>query len=281
MTSEEKTDAVATTEEKTDAVAVWKPKEFKGNDLLPLDAATDLTVEGIPELIGRENVDPDDLIVPTLALLHGTSDAVTDGVEGAVPGRFMHTGSEEVLDEGHLRVIIVHHHKGNALFPKEDERYKDLETCISPDQVEGTVYGACEECRKCLDWDDENNKPPLGAQVHHFVAMTSLGPVIIRFSRSSYKAANKWLSAWTSTKKYMWTHPTVIRVVQGTKTMATGDPKKYFMLQMAWQTTEKVPAELQLAAYELYKNVRDKHESGHLKSTDEEASGDGDFDIDP
>lgn len=255
---------------KDDAVAVWEPKKFPGNDLLPMDQCSAVeAVEGVPELVGRDHVDPDDLVLPALNLLHGTSSAVTDGVEGAVPGRFMHTGTEEVLPEGNIRLILAHHHKGNALFPKEGERYAGIETCISPDGVEGTVYGACEECRKCLDWDNDNNQPPLGAEVHHFVGFTSMGPVMLRFSRSSYKAANKFISSWMTSRKNLWAHPVVVRVVQGDKTLPTGKVTKFFTLQMAWQVTEKVPAELQLAAYELYKSVAQKHETGNLKSQDE------------
>jgi hypothetical protein len=267
--------------EPTTEVAVWKPKEFAGNDLLPLDEGSAIAViEGIPELVGRDHVDPDDLVLPALNLLHGTSEAVTSGVEGAAPGLFMHTGTEEVLEEGPLRLIFAHHHKGNALFPKEGDRYKDLETCISPDGVEGNVYGSCEDCRKCLDWDNVNNFPPLGAQVHHFVGFTSMGPIMLRFSRSSYKAANKFISSWVGSRKNLWTHPVVIRVVQGDKTLPTGKVTKYFTLQLAWQVTEKVPAELQLAAYELYKSVAQKHETGNLKSQDDGAdTGDPEFDL--
>lgn len=256
--------------EKEDAVTVWKPKEFKGNDILPYEDIGIVTVEGVPDLVGRENIDPDDLILPSLALLHGTSTAVEqNSVEGAEPGLFMHTGTEEVLPEGSVRLIFVHHHKGNALFPKDDPRYAELETCISRDQVEGTVYGLCQECRKCLDWDNENNLPPLGAQTHHFVAMSSLGPVMMRFARSSYKAANQFVSSWSMSRKNLWAHPVVVRVATGDKTLPSGKVSKYFKMQMAWQTTEKVPDELQRTAFALYKEIESKHESGNLKSQDE------------
>lgn len=256
--------------EKKIAVQVWKPKEFDGNDLLPIDQSVALQpVEGVPELVGRQHVNPKDLILPTLALLHGTSDAVQNKMEGAEAGLFMHTGTEEIIPEGPLRLIFVHHHMGNALFPKEDARYQGLEVCISPDQVEGTVYGACEECRKCLDWDNENSLPPLGAEVHHFVAMTDRGVVTMRFSRTSFKAAVKFVSTWMMSRKNLFAHPVVVRVKTGNKTLATGKVKLYYHMQLAWQTTEKVPDELQRAALALYKEIESKHETGHLKSHDE------------
>lgn len=270
------------TEEKQDAVAVWQPKEFAGNDLLPLENTLPDKIEGVPELVGRENVNPDDLILPSIVLLHGTSEAVTNGVEGAVPGRFMHTGTEECLPEGSLRMILVHHHKGNVLFPKDDERYAGLETCISRDQIEGTTYGACDECKKCY-WPEDGGPAlngatsPLGAEVHHFVAMTDRwGPVMIRFSRSSYKAANQFISSWIGSRKNLFAHPVVVRVAQGDKTLPTGKVSKFYHMQMAWQTTERVPAELQQAAYALYKEVSQKHDTGNLTAQDEGAA-DTDF----
>lgn len=265
------------TEEEKNEVAIWKPKPFEGNDLLPYEDTSALVqVDGIP-LVGEDEIDPDDMIVPAINLLHGTSQAVTDGVEGAEPGRFIHTGTMEVLPKGNLRLIVAHYHKGNALFPKEGERYAGLETCLSDDGVEGTVYGECETCRKCLDWDNVNNFPPLGAEVHHFVVMTSMGPAMLRMSRSSYKSGSNFLSTKKLKRRNFWAHPTVVRVVQEPKTLATGKVTNYYTLQMSWQTTEKVPDELQRTAYELYKSVAQKHEQGHLKSNAEEPI-DPDFD---
>jgi hypothetical protein len=269
---------------KTDAVEVWKPKEFDGNDLLPIDDAVAIAeIEGVPELVGREHVNPKDLILPSLALLHGTSDAVQDKLEGAEAGLFFHTGTEEVFPEGPLRLIFVHHHMGNAMFPKEGERWAGLETCISRDQVEGSKYGLCQECRKCLDWDNEQNLPPLGAETHHFVVLTDRGPLTMRFSRTSFKAANKFISGWMMSRKNLWAHPVVVRVATGDKTLPTGKVKKYHHMQLAWQTTEKVPAELQRTAFALYKEVESKHESGNLKSNDEGTSDESDefFDSQP
>lgn len=269
-------------EEKTVAVVgEWKPKAFNGTDLLPYEQCLAVEeIEGVP-LLGEDKIDPDDLVLPVLALLHGTSAAVTDDVPDAVPGKFMHTGTEEVV-EGPVRLVVVHYHKGNALFPKEEPRYEGVETCISPDGVEGTVYGDCKECGKCF-WPEDGGLPlegatsPLGAEVHHFVALSNMGPVIVRFSRSSYKAGSKFLSAKSLARKNYFAHPAVVRVVQGDKTLPTGKVTKFFALQMAWQTTEKVPAELQVHCAELYKNIDQKHETGNLKSNDEEAGFDDDI----
>lgn len=270
-------------------ITVWKPREFDGNDLLPVSDAVALEpIDGVPGLVGREHVDPKDLLLPSLALLHGTSDAVQNKLPGAEPGLFIHTGTEEILPEGALRLIFVHHHKGNALFPKEDKRYAGLETCIARDGVEGNVYGLCEDCGKCY-WPEDGGPDldgatsPLGAETHHFVAMTDRGPVNMRFSRTSWKAANRFISSWMMSRKNIWAHPVVVRIATGNKTLRTGEVKLYYHMQLAWQTTEKVPDELQRAAFQLYKEIESKHETGNLKSHDEGAEDTNDelFDTPP
>lgn len=259
-------------------VAVWKPRDFAGNDLIPYEETGVQEVPDIP-LVGDEHIDDADMVLPALALLHGTSKAVTDGIEDAAPGLFMHTGTEQVLPEGPMRILIAHYHKGNALFPKPDPRYEGIETCISPDGIEGSVYGACEECRKCY-WKNDGSKeePPLGGEVHHFVCMTSLGPAMLRMTKSSFKAGSKFLTAKKMSGKNFFAHPVVVRVVQEPKTLPTGKVTMYYTMQMAWQTTERVPADLQRAAYELYKSVKAKHETGNLKSQDDGTDAPGEFD---
>lgn len=277
MATKKKEDAIAT-------IGQWKPKKFEGNDLLPYEQCLAVEeIEGVP-LLGEDKIDPDDLVLPVLNLLHGTSTAVTDKVEGAEPGLFMHSSTEEVLPEGPVRLIVVHYHKGNALFPKEGERYAGIETCVSPDGIEGSTYGNCEECGKCF-WPEDGGPPlngatsPLGAEVHHFVALTSMGPVILRFSRSAFKAGSKFLSAKSMARKNYFAHPAVLQVVQGDKTLPTGKVTKFYTMKMSWQTTEKVPAELQVHCAELYKSIDQKHETGNLKSNDEAAGFDDDIDL--
>jgi hypothetical protein len=254
----------------TDGVAVWTPKPFEGNDLLPMFAlSAPVVVEGVPAVVGRDHVDPGDLLLPALSLLQGTSKAVQDRVEGAQAGLFMHTGTEQVLPAGPLRVILAHYHKGNALFPKDDNpRYDGLKTCIAPDGIEGTEYGFCKDCRKCLDWDNDRNEPPLGAETHHFVAFTEWGPCMLRFSRTSYKAGSKFVSGWTMSRQNLWAHPAVVRVIEDHKTLKSGKTTTFYRMQMSWQVTERVPDELQRAAFALYNEVSQKHEHGQLKTQD-------------
>ncbi len=253
-----------------DKLAVWHPKEFAGNDLLPIQQTTSVAVKGIP-LVGADHIRPEELVVPSLNLLQGQSDAVQQGVDGAKAGIWMHSGTEECFEDGPLRLIIVHHHYGNALFPKANNPdYADLETCVSRDAIEGTRYGLCETCRKCLDWRGADKKtPPLGAKVHHFISLTNVGPVVIRLAVTSYLAGSKLLTARRMADKNFFAHPVVVTVRSDTKTLPTGKKTTYYYVhKMVWQTTERVPDELQHVAYKLQQELEDKHEHGQLKTAD-------------
>ena len=92
--------------------------------------------------------------------------------------------------------------------------------------------------------------------MHHFVCMTSLGPAMLRMTKSSYKAGSKFLTAKKTSGKNFFAHPVVVRVVQEPKTLPTGKVTMYYTMQMAWQTTERVPAELQRTAYALYNHSK-------------------------
>lgn len=250
-------------------ITVWKPSAFVGTDCLPLALADQPAAQG--ELVGRENVEAEDLILPTLRLLQGQSQAVTE-VEGAAPGLFYHSTTQQVFKPP-LRLLIVAHMKGNALFPKpEDPRSAGLETCISRDGVRGTVYGFCEECRKCLDWDDR--RPPLGSQTHSFVAITEMGPVVLRFSRTSYKAAKSFLTTWTMSKKNLWAHPVVVTVQKQQKELQSGQRTNYFTMALAWMQQDRVPPAMQEAARALYAQVTQAHEQGRFSADDEQGDDD-------
>jgi hypothetical protein len=248
----------------------WEPKTFPGTDLLPLHSQREV-IEGIPE-IHAPDIHERDLVVPTINLLQGQSEAVTNGVEGAKPGAWLLSSTNEVFPEGPLRLLVVHHYRSNILFPRDnDPRYEGLETCIARDGKEGDVYGLCSECRKCY-WDQDNPQvQPLGSEVHNFVCMTSGGPALLRLSRTSFRGARPLLTAKGSTGKNYFAHPVVVTVQQGTKTMKNGSTTKYFFVdKMTWQATEKVPAHVQLAAYQLYLQVSGKQAAGQLKGQDED-----------
>jgi len=252
----------------TKEVAVWTPKPFKGTDLLVTgaDAAVPAEVADIP-IVGSENIEMSDLILPSIVLLHGTSKPVTDGVEGAQVGKLYNTLTGRIYDPP-LRAIVVHHNRSNALFPQaDDKRTKGLKTCISRDGVTGTEYGLCEECRRCLDWTPDGGKP-LGSRQHVFCLLTTEGPALVRFGRTSYKAGKEFLSAWqlSPQKKNSWAHPVVLSTVKESKTLNDGKSTTYHRLEMRWDTTEAVPAEVQRQCYSVYQSIHDAYEAGRLAS---------------
>jgi hypothetical protein len=259
----------------TTEITIWEQPEFEGTSLIP--SVGQVTALANPcRLVGRENVDTDDLIVPSISLLQGMSDAVTSGLPGARPGLFQHSNTGEIL-EPPLKCIVIHYHKSNAFFPQED-KYPELagkEPCISRDAVTGNVHGDCEECGLCLNWMDDG-RPPAGAQSHVFTVLTDEGPAVIRFGRTSFKAGKKFLSQWSFSSKNLWAHPVLIAVASDTKELMGGKKATFYKMDMKWLRGEEVPSDWQDACLEMHKRISGAHEEG--KFGDEAESDVDNFD---
>lgn len=259
-----------TEEDNKQEIALWQPKKFDGADMLPisfLSTPSDKDEHG-NALVGRGNIEKEDMILPTIRLLQGMSQAVTDGVEGAQPGLFMHSASQTIYKPP-LRLIVVAHHKSNAFYPQANNlAHRGLERCISRDAVKGDRYGFCEECRKCLDWG-ENGQPPLGSQSHVFTVLTEEGPAVMRFNRTSFKAARQFITTWNMGRKNLWAHPVVIRTNKSTKDLPGGQKATFFSMAPLWQTTEVVPPSMQTAAQAFHEVVMAAHQEGRFGSDDE------------
>lgn len=251
-------------EESKNEVQLWTPSPFEGSDLLPVNVAG----QGKADLRGREHVEAADLILPQLQLLQGQSDAVTDGdVEGAAPGKFYLTSTQEVLD-GPIRVLLCAHTRSRALFPKDKPEFKGVETCISKDAVEGTVYGSCDACPHKM-WGEKDNHPPLCSEAHNFTALTPYGPAVIRFARTSFKTARQFLTTWTLTPKALWEHPTLVFVKKGTKEVG-GKMSTFFKMELRWLQRETVPNGTQLACSAVHEQVSAAHEAGRFGTEGDE-----------
>ncbi len=256
------------TEEKNE-VKVWSPSSpFDGTDLVPeLRPGGSLVVEPPGGLVGRENTEASDLILPSLQLLQGMSVPVTDRVEGAQPGKFYLSTSGEVLDSP-LRLLIVHHSRSRALFPQPgNPRSSGLEKCLARDALEGSVYGVCENCEH-KKWG-EDDTPPACNESHNFVAMTDRGPAVLRLAKSSFKNARNFLTTWTMSNKNLWAHLTLVHVKQQTKALSSGQQATYFTMDMRWDQREDVPPAFQENAREFYNQVQIAHEKGRFTSDDE------------
>lgn len=249
---------------------VWTPSEFAGVDLLPVASI------GERDTTGQENIEAGDLVLPSLRLLQGMSDEVTEqSIEGAVPGLFYHSGAMEVI-KGPIRVLLCAHTKSRALFPKDDDpRFDGVEKCVSRDGVEGDVHGSCGSCQY-TEWG-EDRKPPLCSESHNFTALTSFGPCVIRFSRTSFKTAKNFITTWSFSGKRIFAHPALISVKQHQRELPGGKKATYYSLELRWAQKEAVPPAAQEAAQAIYKTVTSAHEQGSFTNDEEQAPGTGDI----
>lgn len=250
----------------TEELQIWKPqREFKGTDLVPeLRPGGDIVATD--ELVGRENVDPDDMILPALLLLQGQSDPVTQQEEGAQPGKFWLTTAGEVI-EPPLRVVIVHHSRSRALFPQENSPTADLKKCLARDALEGTEYGVCENCQH-KRWGAENQKPAC-AEANNFVAWTLFGPAVLRFTKSSYKASRNFLTTWTMSQKNLWAHLAIVTVKSHMKMLRDGKNTTYYTMDIRWDQREDVPPAFKENARQFYDQIQRAHEAGRYTSDQE------------
>ena len=241
---------------------VWTPSKFDGVDLLPIASV------GVMDTTGQENIDADDLVLPSLRLLQGMSDEVTEqSVEGAAPGVFYHTGAKEIM-KGPVRVLFCAHTKSRALFPKEgDARFAGISKCVSRDGIAGDEYGDCGSCDH-TEWGEDRN-PPLCSESHNFTALTCYGPCVIRFSRTSFKTAKEFLSTWRFSGKRIHTHPVLISVKQHQRELPGGKKATYYSLELKWDQKEAVPPAAQDAANTIYKAVTSAHEQGNFTNDEE------------
>ena len=253
----------------SDEVQIWKPQqEFAGSDLVPELRPGGQLVETAPGgLMGRENVEPEDLVLPSLLLRQGKSDPGSEQVPNAQPGQFWLATAGEVI-EPPLRLLIVHHSRSRALFPQPgNPRTSGLNKCLARDAMTGTEYGACEDCPH-KRWG-ERNEAPACAESHNFVAWTNFGPCVVRFAKSSFKAARNYLTTWTMSSKNLWAHPAIVTVKKQQKALSDGQQANYFTMDMRWDQREDVPPEFQENAVELYKQIQQAHETGRFKTEDE------------
>ena len=242
---------------------VWQPSPFEGNDLLPVNLGATRA-----NTIGRDNIEMQDLILPNLSMLQGMSDPVTQGVEDAKPGRFWLSGAEEVL-EGPLRVLICAHTKSRALFPKpERPEHANLNECFSKDGVQGSFYGDCSSCPHKV-WGEQRGQAPACSESHNFTVLTPQGPAMIRFSRTSFQAARRLLTAWSLSPNPLWAHPTIITARQQVKQLPNNKTATFYSMDLKWVQRETVPSHVQAAAQAIYEQISQAHEHGKFGSAEQ------------
>tara|TARA_R110000772_G_C13309802_1_gene439835 strand:- start:10556 stop:11344 length:789 start_codon:yes stop_codon:yes gene_type:complete len=251
-----------------DLPAVWEPSKFDGSDLLPVAAS------GAKSSKGRENIKAEDIVLPSLKLLAGMSDEVTkQTVEGAVPGKFLHTGAQQLFSSP-VRAIVCAHTRSRAMFPDpKNSRYDGLEKCLSRDAVEGSEYGDCDACPH-KEWgkDDTTGKSlkPLCGESHNFTVLTNIGPAVVRMASRAIKSAKNFLTTWNFSSKDLWAHPMVFTTKAVEDTLPDGRKATNYVLGMRWDQADAVPPPVQQAAEGIYNIVSNAHEQGNFSSDEQE-----------
>ncbi len=255
-----------------DELTVWKPLKFEGTDLLPVKRDAE-PVDDIP-IVGRENIEASNLILPTLTLLQGSSDAVKEGIvdykdNAPIVGHFMLSTTGEYFKPP-LRVLIVHHNRARVMFPRDPNKEPDfagVEMCVSKDADEGTTYGSCHPCKYRL-WRP-NKVRPMCSEQHCFVAMTPSGPAMLRFGGKSFKAGNSFVSQLAyAAGTNVWNHPVKLTAHPD----VNPEGQSYVRMEMRWMLGENTPHDYRLAAYGLFKTIKEAWEQGRLDS--DQAGGD-------
>lgn len=240
---------------------IWKPNEFKGTDLLPMES---FGVVAKQERVGFENVVESDLILPKLACLQGMSKQISEGVPGAAPGKFYMSATNEVVD-GPVRTLILYHFQSRALYP--DERKPEmagLEACFSRDAEIGTRYGDCYACNH-KEWREgkPKNKPPLCQLAHNFVVLTKSGPAVIRMGGTSYRPADmmvKNLRRHPSGPEF-WDYPAIISSTKVTT---------YYTVDIKIDWKDPTPPVVRAAARRFYDELKASYDHGKLTSAEPE-----------
>lgn len=238
--------------------------DFKGNDLLPVDFLNEATSEE-DELVGRENLDVRDFAIPTLALLQPQSPAVAEGTEGAKPGRFMVTASEQIV-EGPIRAIAIMHNKSRKMDENAAER-AGAQPCRSFDAVEGNVYGACDQCEYAKWGKTRNDKPPCSLSNDITLLLQGIGPVKARFRRTGFPSGKSFVQSFLMSRKNLWHHPVVL---SSTGPHDGPQNSKYFKPKIVWDTGTVLPRELRDKARKLYDEISAAFEQGRLVEDDSE-----------
>ena len=250
----------------TDELKPWEPEAFDGTDLLPIQRG-DFGPSDIP-VEKDDDVEADDIVLPTVAILQGTSGPVKDRFPGAAVGLLFLSGSQEVVDPP-MRAIVIHRFRGNALFARAaNPAHAGLETCISRDGVTGSKYGDCAACGKCTEWGDDGSKPR-GTKTQQFVLWTDRGICILRVQLSGVKVARNistFITKQHTSGRNWFAHPTVIQV----QTDSKGD-NSWPIPNLYWQEGERVPDDIQRECASWRTKIKEALEQGTLGDTEDAA----------
>jgi hypothetical protein len=249
----------------SEQISVWTPPPLpKGTDLLPP------VIAGFEKVntIGRENVHAEDMIVPIMSIVTGTSQSLK---KDKTKIGWIHVSGVEQFYEAPLRVIVCAHTRGRALFPNAKiPEHKDLRTCTSRNAIHGTEYGECASCGH-KEWGP-NRQPPACAESHNFTVLTTDGIAIMRFKKYGFKEAKKFLSAWNLSPYPLWQFPAIITLEEKNE-LKNGQPVAYYVPHIDWDRRISLPESLQARAQVVHAQVSSAHEAGRFGAAEEDEYG--------
>lgn len=249
---------------------IWTPRAVDGmTSLLPALIRQEQT----EEVVSDQNVELEDMVLPELQLCQSTSECVQEGI--AKPGQYFLNTTKEVFDAP-LRVLLIYHSKGRALFPKAEAGTGSLKMCLSRDSLTGTQYGVCEACPH-KEWPSEEDvranpsltSPPCSEQ-HNFVLLLPQGPAVVRFGRTSYKAARRFVTNFKFSRENLWANVAVLRTKKLSKKLSGGRDVSYYAHEIIWDPMDKVPAPARVVARESFGIIHDLHEQEKISLVGED-----------
>jgi len=231
---------------------VWSPRELEIAGVKATSLVSTQFEAPVEEVVGTQNIDTSDLVLPELKLCQSMSDEVQEGIAKA--GQYVLSTTNEVFDPP-LQVLVVFHSKGRCLFPKDAAGSGHLEVCLSKDALTGTTYGDCADCAH-KEWPTEAQKTqqwksPHCSEQNNFVVLLPQGPAVIRFARTSFKNSKKFLSAFNFSRKNLWHYVAVLRTKPETKVMGSKQAT-YYTHRLDWDGKDPLPESLRKAARETF-----------------------------
>lgn len=249
-------------------LVVWdRQADIQCTDLIP--KPEEFTI-GLPKPKSLELMDDADIVLPVLDLLQSTSKPVQNGVEGAKPGLFMLSTTEEIF-EPPLRVFLVFMHNGRFK-PEGDPHGTPM--CKSQDGIVGTRFGSCDACEH-KEWreDEKGRNVRDCSDTRNFFCLLPNGtPAVLRFYKSRFKTATEFLTRARTEGKDLWAHPAVVRVQQAQ------NPEKgnatYYTATLSWDVRDITPPSWCEAAEQVFDELKAGWESKRLAfDTDEDLDG--------
>jgi hypothetical protein len=246
-----------------------KLPEFEGNDMMPMELLAEVEDEDRDEVVGTENLDMDDVVLPALILMGSKSPDVEEGREGAKPGKFLHYTTGDYLDAP-IRGIAIFHNKSRSI-GKEMARDEGIDRCWSQDAINGSKHGDCETCPYASQWVQRGggNKPVCALANEITLVLAGYGPVRVRFAGGSFQSGKNFVGNWLMSRRNLWHHP----IILSSRLTTSKGGHKYWQANLQWDRTTVLPKAMRDKARGFYEQIAQAFEHGRLRTGGEVDEG--------